>query len=65
MLTYPFIKVTLAFDVNDTAIHNGGMTAHVREDDPGIPKMLAEGWTITRRWEVIGPRETRDLPIDS
>lgn len=53
---YPFVKVSLH------APAPGGMSCHTREDDPDVRAMVAEGWTLSRRWEVTGPKTARELP---
>ena len=58
--TYPFTKVTLNLATPRFA---SAMSASLRADDPDTARLLAEGWTVTRRWEVTGPRETRELPL--
>ena len=55
--TYPFVKVTLAHP-------RGGVVVPVDEDDPMVPGLLADDYIVERRWEVLGPGQTRELSTE-
>lgn len=53
---YPFVKVSVTEPF-------GRMTTTDLEDSPVIARLLAAGWKITRRWEVLGPGYARNLDV--